>query len=308
MAHHRHLSEDAAIFSPSVARRAATAARDWSYIDSWLSAKFAGRPVPSFERNPDTLQSLLALAAFNESADEERQLVSRAERDALVELDNGVGENSLRDTILAAAEDELPREGQVALDAMSHMAVQAGIAYPEPEDLARSVMQAQRRVHDAEQMHARVDALQVGLEADAQHMSDLVRDLETREDYAAPPHLARENLDLQRKVKTMAAQLPELQDRVAALASSFDNNRRGSVTKLTTIDDVSRHEQAYLDLLAQRKQLDAQIAAFAGLPSDPDLAREELDQLRSQLRRATSQRDAVFEGLVERESPVKRRR
>ncbi|KAF4121570.1 HAUS augmin-like complex subunit 1 [Geosmithia morbida] len=305
MSHHRHLSEDAAIFSPSVARQAASAARDWSYIDSWLSAKYAGRPVPSFERNPETLQALLALAAFNEVADEERQMVSRAEKDALIELESmdgnkTDGNNKLRDAILAAVEDELPHEGQTALDAMASMAVQAGIAHPEPEDLARSLMQAQRRVHAAEQMQARVDALQGYVEADVDRMADLVRALDTRDDYRPPAHMARENLDLQRKVKTMTAQLPELQGRVAAAQASSANPR-------ATIEDVSLQEQAYLDLLAQKKQLDAQISAFAGLPSDPDLARDELDHLRSQLRRATSQRDAVFEGLVERESPVKRR-
>jgi HAUS augmin-like complex subunit 1 len=38
------------------------------------------------------------------------------------------------------------------------------------------------------------------------------------------------------------------------------------------------------------------------------MARAELEELRDQLRSIESQRDAVFEGLVERESPVKRRR
>jgi len=63
-----------------------------------------------------------------------------------------------------------------------------------------------------------------------------------------------------------------------------------------------------LSVLSRKKELDLQLATFQGLPSNPDMARAELEELRDQLRSVESQRDAVFEGLVERESPVKRRR
>merc|ERR1711939_855085 len=57
-----HLSPSA-IFSPSVARQQQAAAKDWNYIDNWLSSKFNGKTPPPFERNNDTLKALLALAA-----------------------------------------------------------------------------------------------------------------------------------------------------------------------------------------------------------------------------------------------------
>lgn len=303
--HHRRLESDsAAIFSPSVARIAASTARDWSYIDNWLASKFPSGPVPHFERNQDTLKALLALASHNEAADEERQLVSRAESEALAQLDESKAKAddngaSLRGKLLEAVEDELPQEGQAALDSLATMAVQAGIASPEPEDLGRKMVAMQKRIYEAETMKSRVEILQRYIQHDADRMQRLARGLES-DDCKPAPELAKQNLEMQRKVKTMATQLPELQERVAALASSVGVPR-------PSIQDVARDEQDYLAVLTQKKQLDLQMAAFEGLPSDPDLARAELNALRSQLHGATSRRDEVFEGLVERESPVKRR-
>ncbi|KFH42910.1 hypothetical protein ACRE_063530 [Hapsidospora chrysogenum ATCC 11550] len=301
MAHHKHLASDsAAIFSPSVARIVASNARDWSYIDSWLESKFPGRPVPSIERNPDTLKALLALASFNEAADEERQLIARAESEALRQIDESRAAQEigpLGDRLLGFIEEELPREGEVALDSMASMAVRAGIAFAEPEALGRRIASCQKNIYEAQQMTRRVEILQCHIESDARRMAEFLRSLDSDE-YKPPPDTAKKNLEIQRKVKAMSAQLPELQDRVAALASSVGAPR-------PSIDDVAREEQEYLTLLSRKKQLDMQMAAFEGLPSDPDLARSELEALRSQLRGTTSHRDAVFEGLVERESPVK---
>ena len=80
-----------AIFSPSQARQQQNEAKEWSYVDSWLASKFGHTaPPPSFERTPETLQALLALAAFNESADESKQLLMHVESQALVELQTKV--------------------------------------------------------------------------------------------------------------------------------------------------------------------------------------------------------------------------
>ncbi|KAJ3519927.1 hypothetical protein NM208_g13930 [Fusarium decemcellulare] len=149
-------------------------------------------------------------------------------------------------------------------------------------------------------MKARVEVLHQHIEAEAAQINDLLRDLQS-DDYKPPSHLAKQNLDMQRKIKTLSTKLPELQDRVAALAASSDASH-------PTIADLARDEQEYLAVLARKKELDLQLASFQGLPSNPDMARSELEDLRGQLRSITSQRDAVFEGLVERESPVKRRR
>lgn len=316
--HRRHLSqhdESAAIFSPSVARIAASTARDWSYVDSWLASKFPpGRSVPSFERNPDTLKALLALAAANESAEEERQLLARTDEAALRELEHhgrqreatgpsghghGLRPGLLRSDLLTTIEHTLPKEGRNALDSLANLAVQTGTAFPEPEDLGCNIANLQSSVFETEQMIARVESLQRHIQREAGQAADLLQELQS-ERYRPSSDLAKQNLDLQRKAKALSAQLPELQDRVAAYGATADPAH-------PTIEDVAREEHDFLALLARNKELYVQMTAFAGLPSDPDMARGELDALRRQLRSFTSRRDAVFEGLVERESPVKRR-
>ncbi|CAM1503709.1 Fc.00g013000.m01.CDS01 [Cosmosporella sp. VM-42] len=315
MAHH-HLAaqqDSAAIFSPSVARIAASTARDWSYVDSWLRAKFHGRSVPNFERNPDTLKALLTLATLNDAADEERNLLAKTEAAALQELTDAEqaaqandsqeaqsGSRPLRDGLLDVMEMNLSSEGHTALDALAQMSLQLGVAYPEPETLGRRMVDLQSSIYEVDQMKARVDILQRYIDDEASLMSGLLQQLQS-DKYKAAPELAKQNLEMQRKVKAMAVKLPELHDQVAALAASIDSSH-------PTTNDIARDEQEFLSILSRKKELDLQMASFNGLPSNPDMARSELEARRGQLRSITSRRDAVFEGLVERESPVKKRR
>lgn len=75
------------LFSPSKARQQRAQAQDWAHIDSWLSYKYNGRTVPTFERNEETLKILRELSMANERADEQRTIMERVEREALKELD-----------------------------------------------------------------------------------------------------------------------------------------------------------------------------------------------------------------------------
>lgn len=75
------------LFSPSKARQQRAQAADWAQIDSWLSYKYAGRTVPTFERNEETLKVLRELSSANERADEERMIMERLEREACKELE-----------------------------------------------------------------------------------------------------------------------------------------------------------------------------------------------------------------------------
>jgi len=75
-----------ALFSPSKARQQQAQAKDWIFVDSWLSKKYYPKSVPPFERNEETLQALMMLVAYNERADEEKALVEKVEGKALEEL------------------------------------------------------------------------------------------------------------------------------------------------------------------------------------------------------------------------------
>jgi HAUS augmin-like complex subunit 1 len=305
MSHHYFPSDStAAIFSPSVARVAASNAKDWSHIDSWLSSKFAGRTVPSFERNTETLQLLLAAASANDVIDEEHSSLSRAEVAALRELQNHSHSQQhqsrgLRKCFLTAVGNDLSRDGKVALESLANMVADNCRTSSEPYNQGAYVIQMERALLESHRLKARTETLQRHLERESRRMQDFISSLHS-DCYQLSPNLPRHNLDLQRRIKTVSAGLPERCDLATAQVFTTTSN-------LHTVAQLSRDEDTYLDLLATKKQLELHLASFGGLHSDPDMARAELESLRDRLRRVTTRRDAVFEGLVERESPVKRR-
>lgn len=308
------LPPDAAIFSPTVARLAASTAKDWNYVDGWLASKYNGRTVPQFERNPETLKALLALATLNETSDENRQLISQVDAAALEDInaardakqgaadeddDAPVDLVSFKNDFYDALEDNLTTEGKTALDAMASSAGHLGTAYPEPATLARAVLDLQVRLFDLEQAVSRVETLQRLADSESASLDELLQDVRGDE-YRIPADLARHNLDLQRKIKAMAKRLPEVQSKVASLARTVG-------VPDPTIQQVGEEEERYLGSLHLRRRLDQQVSEFEGLPADVDRARQQLDRLRDELRTITGRRDAVFEGLVERETPRKAR-
>ncbi|KAI2627509.1 hypothetical protein GGR54DRAFT_636637 [Hypoxylon sp. NC1633] len=311
-----------AIFSPSVARAAASTAKDWSYVDNWLQNKYAGSSFnrgkpPSFERNPETLKALLALAAANEAADEDREQLARFEESALDEVRAAERHQELKrkqaeelvvpggeaivNDLLAAIRDGLTKEGKTALDSMAAMAVELGVAHASPEALGAKYVELQGRAFEVDDAFERVNLLQQYLVRESARMDAFIDELQRGGAYQLKPDLARQNLELQRKIKSVATGLPELRQQIIALEKSI------GVPGLA-VEEVREDEEAYLELLARKKGLDAQVKAFAGLPPDIEAARVGLDALRTELRDATEQRDANFEKLVERESPAKNRR
>ncbi|KKF96320.1 Vacuole morphology and inheritance protein 14 [Ceratocystis platani] len=160
-----HLLPKNAIFSPSVARIAASTARDWNYVDSWLAAKyrsaFPGRDPPEFERTPETLKALHALASFDEAAGEDRDAIAAAEASSLEEVNaaRDAPDKQLRDALLEAVEDSLTAEGAAALDVMSALAVSTGTALPSPIDLGHVIADLQGQSCEIQQMASRVDVL-----------------------------------------------------------------------------------------------------------------------------------------------------
>ncbi|KAI8956976.1 hypothetical protein F5Y11DRAFT_341303 [Daldinia sp. FL1419] len=345
-----------AIFSPSVARAAASTAKDWSYIDSWLRSVYSNsssssgnnRPSrpPTFERNPETLKALLTLAAANEAADDHREQLARVEQAALDEIraaekgreerrqrieaqkQQGGGVDAeaaldgeiLTEDLLNAIEANLRREGSIALDAMASMAVELGVAYPTPETLGSKFAELQGRAFELEDGIERVDLLRRYLDRESAKADVFLAELQQSNFtsnsnpndssisiggndsiFTLPPSLPRQNLDLQRLIKTTSSRLPELQQQVISLEKTVG-------LPPVTVDDVRTVEEAYLDLLAKKKELDEQVRAFAGLPPDVEAARAELEALRVELCHAAERRDENFEKLVERETPVKTRR
>jgi HAUS augmin-like complex subunit 1 len=242
-----HMAPSSAIFSPSVARQAASAAKDWNYVDSWLAGKFRGRPAPPFERNPDTLRALLALAALNETADEDRDLLARVEAQALREVGPDAAaaaaarqDDDARDAVQDAVEGALPREGRQALDALAAAATTLGLGGPAatPAEVGRAMVALQADIFEAEQLAARVDVLRGHVAVEAERARELLAEAEGAA-FRPPADLAKQNLEAQRQLKAGAARLPELQSRTAALAASVG-------VPNPTIEDVQKAEEEYL--------------------------------------------------------------
>ena len=302
-----HLQKQAAIFSPSVARAAASAAKDWNAVDSWLASRL-GRPPPPFERNADTLRVLLALVAANESADEERDVLCRAEADALAEVQAAEaardGEDdsleAVKEGILATIEANLPREGRQALDALASTAVELGLSggggNVDAVAIGRRLAALQAEIFALAQAEDRVGVLRRCVEAECARTEAAVQEMRDGEGYRPPPDLAKQNLEIQRGVKAAAAALPR-----KATGKVEGAPAGGGLTA----EMVREEEEEFLALLARRNELDAQVRSFQGLPPDMHAARRELERLRDELREITRRRDAVFEGLVERETPRK---
>jgi HAUS augmin-like complex subunit 1 len=292
-----HLSPSA-IFSPSVARQQLAAAKDWNYIDSWLSTKFNGKTPPPFERNNDTLKALLALAALNETADEERELLARVEAKALQEL-QAKDEADLNAQLLRSIEESLPREGRSSLEALSTLSITMNQALPDIEKLGRSIIDLQVSTYDLDQASERVSILEKHLSKELETINALVKELQS-DAYRPSPDLTKQTIDYQRKTKALASKLPELKDRVASLSASLGTSK-------VTIQAVKEEEDKFKSLMALVKDLEVQVKSYHGLPQDTDLARLELESVRVELRDLTHQRDSMFEGLVERETPRKAR-
>ncbi|KAM0249360.1 hypothetical protein ACHAQJ_009076 [Trichoderma viride] len=265
---HRLVDNSAAIFSPSVARIAASTARDWSYVDAWLASKSPAwkTSLPSFERNQDTLKALLALVSLNEAADDQRRLLARVDATALQGLtttahaktESGTSLNGTTLTkshLLDAIEHSLPKEGVSALDVLTTVASEAATASPDPDHLGSLMLRLQGTIYGAEQTAARVDAFERQLQREAEAAEELLHTLQS-ECYKPPSDLAKQNLDVQRRIKTVSAQLPDLHDRVTALGASI-------VTPYLTIGDVMELEQRYQALIFHMRELGEQMAALS---------------------------------------------
>jgi HAUS augmin-like complex subunit 1 len=290
-----HLSPSA-IFSPSVARQQLAAAKDWNYIDSWLSTKFNGKTPPPFERNNDTLKALLALAALNETADEERELLARVETKALQDL-QAKGETDPNVHLLNSIEESLTREGHASLEALSTLSITLNQAIPDVEKVGRSIIDLQVTAYDLDQASDRVSILEKHLAGELDTINALIKDLQSDE-YQPSSILSKQTLDYQRKIKALASKLPELKDRVTSLSASLGNSK-------VTLQDAQREEEKFKNLLAVVKDLEVQVKSYHSLPQDTDLARLELESVKVELQDLTRQRDSMFEGLVERETPRK---
>lgn len=126
----------AKVFSPTAAKQASLQQKEWAYVDQFLVSRFAPAPVPKFERNPDTLKALLAIASANEAADEEKLLERRVKERALEELKKQEAEMEaarVGEPLLVAVEEHLTDDGKRNLNSMALLSVALASSSTDPQ-------------------------------------------------------------------------------------------------------------------------------------------------------------------------------
>lgn len=288
-----------ALFSPSKAAQQRAQAQDWHHVDTWLSSKYQGRTVPTFERNEETLKTLIALVAANEKADEERDLVWSIQKEALGELKSQ--QYSIHESphstsaIVNGLTKALPTEGSDNLDAMASLAGVIDAPNAQPETMAMTFISLTQTSQSLTEHLLRLTHLQRRLENE---VISLRSQMQRMKDPAMQPPiaLARQTVDWNRNTKVLKAKLGEYNDRLAALAADTALERGNG----ELVEKIAKREKNIEELRVNVESLEKQVDAFRGLPNDRDGARKEVERAVEELAALQSKRDGIFEGWVEK--------
>jgi len=273
----------AAVFSPSAARQQLSEAKEWSYVDQWLMQKYHPRPVPSFERNTETLRSLTALANANETADEERALVQEFKQSVLRNFSP-----KLQDDKVFKIKDNLNRDAAEALDTIASTGRQLGV----DSGNITSIMEALRyfKKEEFEMQHslllAEKNLKNIKLEVDDARES-LIKYQSDK--YKSPADLASKVAEWTRTVKILQQKSREYYDRAASMEKTYQRNKP-EITKEWLIE----FESEVLSVREQVESLTSQIKAYDLLPPDPRLAQEKVEEAKRELEQLQIQREDLY--------------
>ncbi|KAG6043729.1 hypothetical protein E4U17_000871 [Claviceps sp. LM77 group G4] len=296
------------MFSPSSARVAASTARDWSHIDSWLLKLFPNDELPNYERNAATLEALLMLASMNEATTNDRAILSTATKLALTvagaelvrtsKIEMSGREIGLAPRNFSICKSYLTKEGKTALHALAQTSVQHRLHIPSPEDLGRTLVHLQTSLCGTDQMIKQTNALNEHILLELHSFKEQMATFEGIS-CIFPAWSSKENLELQRETRLKAKQMSNPRERER---TQLQISRSSS-----TMDVVLREEKHLLCSLTRQRTLASQVDNFRGLPNDLTRAKDQVRGLQELVRELTVHRDDVFEGLVEQASPLKDR-
>lgn len=275
---------DSPLLSPAKARQQAIQAKDWAYVNSWLTRQYAPKPVPHFERNEDTLRTLLALAAANDSADEEATLLHRAREETIQEFktrENSEQEtqNELLDEMDACLDERSSRD----LDDMAEITATLGTLGAGNVGLGHSIIDLTKEEFDTQDQMSRVGMLHKYLERELTGLREELEKLKSDKAYETPAELPAITAEWSRGSKLLAAKIGEYQDRSASLQR---NKPKGP-----TIEDLTAEENSILRFRETVAMLEAKARALGDLPNDVEGARARYKQLEDELAQLTRQRD-----------------
>lgn len=276
------------LLSPSKARIHLAQSKDWSYITAWLATKYSPSSPPPFERNDETLNTLLALAALNESADEEKEIITNFQHDALGALEADAKQDPDAE-ILSAVEGSLTREGRTSLDILASVSVALG-GPAKGTSMAGKIIELTTEEFDSQQQVQRVEALQKQLGRELSLLQEQLDDVRG-EAYQAPADLPQKTSSWIHSTKVLNAKVADYKEKISAL-------EKGKPPAIN-IPQLVKEERDVLEMKEKVRALEGRVSMFEGLPPDTDLAKSETERLRRELIRLERKRDDLFEGLVE---------
>ncbi|KAE8356882.1 hypothetical protein BDV28DRAFT_41981 [Aspergillus coremiiformis] len=279
---------DGSLLSPAKARQAAIQAKDWAYVNSWLSRQYTPNPVPSFERNEDTLRTLLALAAANDAADEEATVLHHAREQAVQGFKTREEtEEKQKKEILDELEHCLDDNGRQDLDDLAESAAALGALGTETTHLSRSILQLTKEEFSVEEQFVKVDRLHDYLQGELEALRLQLQELTSNEAYEVPANLPAMTAEWTRGTKMLTVKVSEYNDRIAALER---NKRKGP-----TLKELLAEEEEVVKLTNTVKRLERRLELFHSLPEDIQGARAMYGDLERELNELVQLRDSVVE-------------
>jgi HAUS augmin-like complex subunit 1 len=284
---------DSPLLSPAKARQQAVQVKDWAYVNSWLSRQYAPKPVPHFERNEDTLRTLLALAAANDTADEEATLLHRAREETVREYKaREDSEEEMKRMLLDEMEACLDENGSRDLDDLAETTAALGTLSAETTDLGQSIIELTKDEFDARDQVSRVEMLHKYLERELAALREELETLKSDKAYQTPAELPEMTSEWSRGTKQLIPKIDEYQDRTASLERTR--------TKGPTIEHLVAEEESIIGIKDTVAMQEARVRAFRDLPKGIEGATAQYKQLECELARLAQQRNSMLGSLERR--------
>ncbi|KAJ5168024.1 uncharacterized protein N7482_003618 [Penicillium canariense] len=291
---------DGPLASPTKARQAAIQAKDWAYVNSWLSRLYAPKPVPHFECNEDTLRVLLTLAAANDTANEEASLQHRAREEAVhgfkvrEEAERQDPHERQKNEILDEVEMCLDDKGRHDLDDLADTAAALGNTLnPVPEDLSQSIVELTAEEFEVQDQVSKVETLHCYLQKELARLQADLQGLKVDMVYEIPADTQSLTSEWVRGTKMLGTKVGEYQSRIASLER---NQSCGP-----TIEELMVEEENVVRLREIVRSLESRVKAFHDLPKDIAGAQARYKELEREFSQLTRQRDKMFGRLVGRQ-------
>lgn len=279
------------LVSPAKARQAAIQAKDWAYVNSWLSGQYAPKPVPPFERNEDTLRTLLALAAVNDAADEEATLLHHAREEAVEGFKaREAAEETQKKELLDEVEHCLDDNGRQSLEDLAETTIVLGGLSAETSDLGQSIIELTKEEFDAREQVSKVEMLEKYLGRELASLQEQLETLKSVEIYDMAANLPALTAEWSRGTKLLATKVGEYRDRIASLER---NKPKGP-----TIEAIIVAEKNVVKFGEMVQTLEDRIRSFHNLSTkDIPEARAQSRQLERELSQLIRKRDAMIENM-----------